>query len=408
ARAWVEGQRSVPTSRIEATALLSPQGLKTLKAKGTVRAQQLSAYLADFDSRGVVSFEGKLTSDLQSIDADLSGNLRNVRASETFKADRLTFVGGVSGRLSNPRVQLNAHVQHAYLSGKKFKNADVAVQGTLSSSRVRAQGVFEGREIEAAATLGLSSDGLRVADGRLALLDDESKSSISVESVRVVGDRVVFSHLRLEGLGTSDLSGHWSPRSVKLQGHIRKAPLQKIAGLASVQLPLSGLVDLDAELSAERGTSVGEMSLTVADLKFDDDVLGHAAPQADIKLKIVGEGRHLLCDLDATLPSRAPPERSSDIEIHTRVSTPHSWNRLPPGPLLEQLVSIEGRVALQAAQISQFIERGAEAEGQIFAEFEATRQPGYPIPQVQAQIETRQLALTILNADSAADGNAPT
>lgn len=402
-RVWVEEKVNSPSSRVEATALLSPAGLQTINAKGSVRARLLSATLTDVDSKGVVLFDAELANEMTTIKADLSGNLWDFRGTEAFKADRLTFAGSVSGRLSNPKVHLKVQAPQVYLDGREFKDADVELRGTLASSRVQVHGIIADRKLEAAATLGFSSDGLRVADGRVSLSDDESKSSVSVESVRAIGDQVVFSHLRLEGLGTSDLSGHWSPKSVKLQGHIRNAPLQKIAGLASVKLPLSGVVDLDADISVDRGTSAGRLLLEVADLKFDDGVLRRDLPKTEFKLEIVGEGRHLSGDLDATLPDPKRPEQPGEIKLHARLDTPRAWNRLPPGPLQEQFVSIQGRIALEAQQVSQFTDLRGEIEGRVVAEFEATRQQGYQIPQLNAQIETSQLALTILVADNSGD-----
>jgi translocation and assembly module TamB len=236
------------------------------KIQNPPRLKRLAALAS---AQGELAAQGRYQVESSSLNADLSGDLRNVRQGANYIA-RAKLTAKVSGALPHPNANVLLDVTDADLSGQHVTSAQVAVRGSLSHVAVTAEVATRApeRHVQLSAYVS-NTHGIIVDHPSLNLNQGENHLKISANTVEVVDGHTRVNGLHLDGAGKADASLVYGPGLESANVQTYDLDLARLYRMIDPQAPLrSGIATASVNYDRRNGNPRARINAHGQDLNF--------------------------------------------------------------------------------------------------------------------------------------------
>ncbi len=376
-------------------------GLKSARVFGSLSAERLLSTLqVPAQGSGTIRFDVALSPDDSSVDGTVSGQLTDLRPSAEIRAESVDFEGSIEGRLEHPRIDFELDGEGGALLGQEFESFEATFEGTPSGGRIRAELASGPARTTVEARVSLTGGDLGVDEVSLQTTGGKSPFGVTVDELSVKNGRVEFTSARISGVGTSNLSGSWGPRGLELTGFVRDVRLDRLSEVLPIDLPVSGIVDLDVDVLVGDRNVDGRVRAVVSEMRATDPLVSPALPPAEVHLDVVGTGRELAAWVESEWDSERR-ERATSAALQVQMRTPRLAAFTDPGVLLDRVEDVEVHFDVELAPLSPLLPQMEFQRGRASGTIQLTRAFAGAEPDALVEVHGSGIHLVLHRATTA-------
>jgi translocation and assembly module TamB len=331
-----------------------------------------------------VSATGSYRIDRQRLDAVISVSGSDL-AYQGQKVRHLDVRGRVQGPVQHLSGDVKVEARRLSVDGRDFASASVEARGAVDAFQSRV--VIDGETAPDATATFSGSVGKRMQLSNI-LLDLDRRNvhaKISADAIVVDGANIEAKNVIITGPGSLTASGRWQNGELTLVADGKGLDVTELARMVDVELPVSGYLNLQADLALTSTEGRGTVSISARNVKLD------GVENGALDGRIVLEGRKLTGNFHAQHRALDAKLALNRVELtgNLPLTDVEAWK----GAIGEAKLTARTRIVqLRRLVKNEAIER-YRPSGRIEVDMRLSREKPDSIPDLRLTVATRRLQL---------------